>query len=99
MKIRNKIYLLLAPALLAAHLLQPRARPPAAPQPAYVEVAANPALRGSGIRHFFVGRNYRREWTMPVRVPVLDFRTEAGGLTPKKEGGGKETRSLQVEDS
>jgi hypothetical protein len=67
--------------------------------PAFVEIAPNPELKGNGLKRFLIGKNYRKEWTEPVRVPVLDFRTEAGGLTVKKEGGGKETRSLQVEDS
>lgn len=62
------------------------------------QTVANPTLKGNGIRHFLIGKNYRREWTTPVSVPVLDFRTEAGGIVPKKEGGGKETRSLQVEN-
>ena len=59
---------------------------------------ANPDLKGNGIKRFLVGRNYRKEWTEPVSVPTLDITKQEGGLKPKKEGGGKETRSLQVED-
>ena len=62
-------------------------------------VAANPDLKGNGIKKFLVGKNYRREWIEPVSVHVIDFSTDEGGLIPKKEGGGKETRSLQVEDA
>src|SRR4051812_42592814 len=69
------------------------------PAPGYKTVVANPDLKGNGMKIFLVGRNYRKEWIEPVKVPVLDLATEQGGLTPKKEGGGKETRSLQVEDA
>ncbi|HEU4470001.1 MAG TPA: BamA/TamA family outer membrane protein [Flavisolibacter sp.] len=64
-----------------------------------VIVAANPALEGNGIKRFLVGQNYRKEWTQPVRIPVLDLATELGGLKPVKQGGGKQTRSLRVEDA
>ncbi|HEY0355080.1 MAG TPA: BamA/TamA family outer membrane protein, partial [Flavisolibacter sp.] len=37
--------------------------------------------------------------TQPIRVEVLDLSKELGGLTPTKQGGGKQTRSLRVEDS
>jgi hypothetical protein len=66
--------------------------------PDSIMVAANPGLTGSAIRHFFMGRNYRKEWTTPISVPVLDLGTEQGGLTPQKLGGGKQTKSLRVVD-
>jgi hypothetical protein len=65
----------------------------------YVDVAANPQLKGNGFKNFWVGKNYRKEWTEPVRVKVLDLSKELGGLTPIKQGGGKQTRSLRVEDA
>ena len=67
--------------------------------PSSIKVAANPSLKGNGIKKLFLGKNYRKEWKTPVEVPVLNFKTDYGGLTPKKEGGGKQTRSLQVTDS
>jgi hypothetical protein len=45
-----------------------------------------------------MGDNYRQEWKTPVRVPVIRMATEEGGLTPVKRGGGKQTRSLRIED-
>ena len=63
----------------------------------FVNVAANPQLKGNGIKVFLVGRNYRKEWTEPVKMPVLSFQT--AGLSVEKEGGAKETRSLHVKDS
>src|SRR5205085_2264489 len=68
------------------------------PAAGYKVVAANPDLKGNGTKIFLVGKNYRKEWIEPITVRVLDLGSEEGGLTPKKEGGGKETRSLQVQD-
>jgi hypothetical protein len=62
-------------------------------------VAANPELKGNGFQKFLMGKNYRKEWTEPVRVSVLDLSKEMGGLKPLKQGGGKQTKSLRVEDS
>jgi len=50
-------------------------------------------------RVFWMGANYRKEWNMPVKAPVLDMANEKGGLKPVKLGGGKQTRSLHVEDA
>lgn len=52
----------------------------------------------NGGRTFWMGYNYRKEWTTPITVPVLNMSTEKGGLKPVKRGGGKQTRSLRVED-
>lgn len=46
----------------------------------------------------WMGSNYRTEWNTPIKVPVLNLSTEMGGLTPKKKGGGKQTKSLRLED-
>ncbi|MEO6454657.1 MAG: hypothetical protein ABIN97_11310, partial [Ginsengibacter sp.] len=42
------------------------------------------------------GNNYRREWTTPVSFPVLMLDTAYGGLTPYKEGGGHQSKSLHL---
>lgn len=67
--------------------------------PAYATIAANPGLKQSGMKNFLMGRNYRQEWTTPVTAPVLDLGKEKGGLTITKQGGGKQTLSLRLEDS
>lgn len=61
-----------------------------------IKVEANAELAGNKWKKLLVGENYRREWTQPVTVPIIDLKKS--GLTPKKEGGGKQTKSLQVED-
>jgi hypothetical protein len=43
-----------------------------------------------------MGQAYRAAWTTPIEVEVLDVRRFAGGLTPIKVGGGRQTLSLQL---
>jgi hypothetical protein len=66
--------------------------------PVFIKIAANPQLKGSGFKRSLTGRNYRKEWTTPIKVAVLNLNTAYGGLVPTKEGGGKQTKSLRVED-
>ncbi|HEX6334449.1 MAG TPA: metallophosphoesterase, partial [Flavisolibacter sp.] len=66
--------------------------------PDSIMVVANKQLKASALKRFFMGRNYREEWTTAVKVPVLDMGVEQGGLTPEKAGGGKQTKSLRVVD-
>jgi hypothetical protein len=65
----------------------------------YDTATANPDLKGGPLKNFFIGKNYRKEWRQPVRVPVLDFRVDLGGIKPKEEGGGRQTHSLELEDA
>lgn len=66
--------------------------------PDSIVVIANPDIKVNGMRNWLIGKNYRKEWTTPVKVPVLNLGTEMGGLTPEKQGGGKQTKSLRLED-
>ena len=47
-----------------------------------VDTSLGLAYRAGGVHRFLFGTRYRGLWTTPVRVPVLDLRTEAGGLRP-----------------
>ncbi len=49
----------------------------------------------SGGRLFWMGANYRTEWNTPITVPVLKL----DGLRPLRKGGGKQTKSLRVQDA
>ena len=71
--------------------------PAAAPEK--VNVVAAPRYRAGPIHKFFLGPTYRRLWTTPVAVEVLDLSRFGGGLKPVKKGGGagKTTRSLRFE--
>ena len=52
----------------------------------------------SGGRQGMMGANYRKEWNTPITVPVINLSKEHGGLTPIKRGGGKQTKSLRLQD-
>ncbi|RYY61475.1 MAG: hypothetical protein EOO12_14330, partial [Chitinophagaceae bacterium] len=68
------------------------------PLPTSITLAANARLERKGLRTLLTGQNYRAEWTTPVTVPVLNISTEQGGLKPVRLGGGKQTRSLRLEE-
>jgi hypothetical protein len=76
------------------------ALPPAGASPARAEsvtVAAGARYQAGALHRWFGGSTYRDLWTMPMRVPVLDWHTYAGGLHPTKVGGGMQTKSLRFE--
>lgn len=52
----------------------------------------------SNIHRKLIGENYRKDWAIPVKVPVIRFSSFMGGLTPVKEGGGLESKSLRMVD-
>jgi hypothetical protein len=88
------------PLLLPAVLLAAPARPQE-PSPA---PAANTQMVAPGVRYragwlhrFFFGAHYRTLWATPLPAEVLDLRTFSGGLTPRKKGGGKQTKSLKFQ--
>lgn len=59
-------------------------------------VAAGPQYKRSGFYQLFWGHNYRREWTKPVKLPVIYLDTLRGGLISYKEGGSNQSKSLQL---
>lgn len=61
-------------------------------------VAAGTQYKKSGWHNFWWGHNYRTVWSTPITVPVFMLDTAAGGLTPVKEGGGHQTRSIHLKD-
>jgi len=64
-----------------------------------VTIVAKDEFAAGGLKRSLLGDNYRDLWTAPIRVPVLDLRTFAGGLTPLEEGGGAQTRNLRFRRS
>ena len=52
----------------------------------------------SSLHRVFFGENYRKEWSADTRLPVIRLSSFRGGLKPIKEGGGKQTHSLRLED-
>ena len=57
-------------------------------------VVAGAHFKAGGFHRAWFGGTYRDLWTMPIRVPILNLRTFAGGLRPVKLGGGHQTKSL-----
>ena len=51
-----------------------------------------------GVHRWFFGTNYRKEWATPVKLPKIKISEIYGGLTPVKEGGGMQTKSLRLAD-
>ena len=60
-----------------------------------VTIAAGSDFEAGGLHRKLLGDNYRDLWTAKIKVPVLDLRNFAGGLTPTKLGGGQQTKSLR----
>ncbi len=63
----------------------------------YKVVITGPQYKRSGWHNFFWGKNYRKEWSAPVKLPVFLLNNEKGGLIATKEGGGHQTSSLHLE--
>ncbi len=51
-----------------------------------------------GLRKFFMGQNYRQEWSTPVSMKIFNIRREKGGFDLDRLGGGKQTRTLHLKD-
>lgn len=68
-------------------------------QAGYRTVIAGKEYEASGMKAFWLGQDWRRVWTTPVRVRMLDLDTMKGGLTPMELGGGRQTKTLHVKDA
>ena len=55
-------------------------------------------LKASGFKRFWAGNNYRKEWGAPVMLKVFHLHKEKGGFKVIAMKGGKQTRSLHLED-
>ncbi|RYY61828.1 MAG: metallophosphoesterase [Chitinophagaceae bacterium] len=51
-----------------------------------------------GFKRLMNGSNYRAEWSVPVDFKVFNIKKEKGGFKIMGVGGGKQTKSLQLED-
>jgi hypothetical protein len=54
--------------------------------------------RVSGFKRLMFGKSYRKVWAAPVTFRVFDIAKEKGGLKILQRGGGKQTKSLRLED-
>lgn len=74
----------------------------AAAHPAFAQdesttVSAGPEYAASSLQATLFGEDYRRVWTTPIEVPLLDLDAYAGGLTPVRRGGGLQTVALRLQ--
>lgn len=60
--------------------------------------ASDKYKHSTNLQKIFLGKNYRTEWNTRVQLKVFNIRKEKGGFTIKGIGGGKETKSLKLED-
>jgi hypothetical protein len=61
----------------------------------YEEVIPGKEYEAGWLYKIFFGEHWRKLWTTPVKVEVLDLEHFAGGLTPYQKGGGLQTKSLK----
>ena len=64
-----------------------------------LDVAANAGFSKITNAHRFIfGDNYRAEWSTKTTLPVIKIAKFHGGLVPTQRGGGKQSRTLRLED-
>ena len=61
-----------------------------------IVVTAGEQFKKNSVGKTVLGEHYREEWATPVRVRLLDMKCYAGGLTPLKKGGGRQTTSIRL---
>ncbi|OQP66992.1 metallophosphoesterase [Niastella vici] len=66
----------------------------------YYETAAGAHYKknASALKRLVLGNNYRNIWAQPVNFKVFRLKEEHGGFKIKSMGGGKQTKSLTLED-
>jgi hypothetical protein len=69
---------------------------PSPEQPQTRKIVAGPEFDRGGLWRFWFGEGFRKAWTTPAELPVIDLKTKAGGLTPLRQVGGFETEGLAL---
>lgn len=59
-------------------------------------VTVGPEYAAGALKRVVFGDGYRDLWTTPVRLPVLDLKNEAGGLTPVRQVGQAQSLGLAM---
>ena len=62
----------------------------------YKTVSAGPDYKKGSFYQTLWGRNYRKEWIMPVKFPIMQLDTLEGGFVSFKEGGSNQSKSLHI---
>src|SRR6185436_341855 len=58
-------------------------------------VKAGSRYGASGLHRLMFGDGYRDIWATPIKTPVLDLASFAGGIRATKTGGGGQTKNLR----
>lgn len=95
MKFTYKSLLILSITFFVTKLLRAQKNDVADSTNKFKIISAGPQYKRSGWHDFFWGKNYRKEWSTPVSLPV--FMLNEKSLIPVKEGGGHQTTSLHLE--
>jgi len=99
--LRSSIVRLSAAAILtafgAAHAQTRQPPPPRVVTRDSVTLAAGARYEAGGFSRFFLGNTYRDLWTTPIRVPVLDLHTYAGGLRAQPADTAVQARRAALE--
>ena len=67
--------------------------------PDSVVVAVHPSYdKVTGFHRWLFGESFRKEWAAKVKLPVINIKLVAGGLSPLQFGGGMETKSIRMQD-
>ncbi|KXX70652.1 metallophosphoesterase [Flammeovirga sp. SJP92] len=67
--------------------------------PDSVIVAASTLYATSASQQKWMGKNYRKEWETPIKMPVFDLSKFKGGVKIVQRGGGMATLSFRLQDS
>ncbi|MGZ5134353.1 MAG: hypothetical protein ACXWCG_04355 [Flavitalea sp.] len=61
-------------------------------------VMAGPQYGKSSFHQWLWGKHYRKEWTTPVTIPIINLDSVDGGLTAYESGGGRQTKTLRLKN-
>jgi hypothetical protein len=88
----RSFYLFLLLILISIDVL---AQPPATDTSNYKTIVAA-KFKETNLHQWLWGRNHRKEWATPIRVPILWLDNAYGGLKPYEKGGGNESKTLHL---
>ncbi len=63
-----------------------------------VTIAVTNMFEGNALKNMLQGEHYRKEWEIPIKVPIVFLDTLNGGLSIIKKGGGHQTQSLRLQN-
>jgi hypothetical protein len=67
--------------------------------PGRVTVIAGPQYKKSSFHQWLWGKHYRNDWITPVQLGVIRLDTIYGGLIPYEQGGGRQSKTLRLQDA